>query len=177
MEKDGRVSKFTTKDLAEIGMMAAIIFVGTYLNIPYYIGSSKSMIHLGTAVLFIAVLLVGKRRGAIAAAIGLSLFDLFSVTPIWAPFTFIIKGGMAYIVGMIAYRGQYNGESMLNNILAFLLGGVFNIIGYYFVDALFYGSFIVAFQHVPSSLITTIIGVIVAVPVGKILKKSIGSRI
>lgn len=173
MEKDRRISKFTTKDLAETGMMAAIIFAGTYLNIPYYVGSSKSMIHLGTAVLFIVVLLVGKRKGAIAAAVGLSLFDFFSSTPIWTPFTFIIKGGMAYIAGMVAYRGKYNGDSIPNNILAFLLGGIFNIIGYYFIDVLFYGSFIVAFQHVPSSLITTIIGVVVAVPVGKILKKAI----
>lgn len=177
MEKRQSISKFTTKDLAETGMMAAIIFAGTYLNIPYYVGSSRSMIHLGTAVLFIAVLLVGKNKGAIAAAVGLSLFDLFSATPVWAPFTFVIKGGMAYIAGLMAYRGKYNGDSILNNIFAFALGGIFNIVGYYLVDVLFYGSFIVAFQHIPSSLVTTIIGIVAAVPVGKILKKSIGSRI
>lgn len=173
MEKSKSISKFTTRDLAETGMMAAIIFAGTYLNVPYYVGSSRSMIHLGTAVLFIAVLLIGKTKGAIAAAVGLSLFDLFSATPIWAPFTFVIKGGMAYIAGMVAYRAEYNGDNVLNNILAFVLGGIFNIVGYYLVDVLFYGSLIVAFQHVPSSLTTTIIGIVVAIPVGKILKKSI----
>ncbi|MCD2347693.1 ECF transporter S component [Clostridium guangxiense] len=84
---------------------------------------------------------------------------------------------MAYVVGLVAYRGEYNGDSILNNIFAFVLGGIFNIVGYYLADVLFYGSLIIAFQHVPSSLITTIIGIVAAVPVGKILKTAIGSRI
>lgn len=165
--------KFKTVDIVETGLMAAVIYLATqFFNIPFPLGGTKSMIHLGTAVLFIVVLLIGKNKGALAAAVGLSLYDFLSPYAVFAPFTFVVKGGMAYIAGLIAFRNGYNGNNIPNNLLAFTAGGLFNIVGYFLTDALVYRSFIMAWAHVPSSVITTIIGVVVAVPLGKALKRA-----
>lgn len=173
MEQQKSKSKFKTLDIVEIGLMAALMFVSTYINIPFYVGGTKSMIHLGTVVLFISAILMKKEKAALAAAIGFALFDGLSPYLIFAPFTFVIKGGMAYIASAIALRKNYNGNNIVNNIFAFIVAGLFNIFGYFVADSVIYNSFIIAAGHIPSSVITTIIGIVVAIPLGKVLKTAL----
>lgn len=173
METQKKLSKYSTRDVVEVGLMAALMYISTNINVPFTVGGTKSMIHLGTVMLFLSVLILKKNKAALSAAIGLSLYDALSPYLIFAPFTFVIKGGMAYIAGAIAFRKGYTGNNVLNNIIAFAAGGIFNILGYFVADTIIYHSAIIALGHVTSSVITTLIGIIIAIPAGKILKTAI----
>ena len=58
-----------TKDMVMTALMAAIIFVATYLiRIPNPATGGYS--HLGDCMIFLAVVLLGRKNGSAAAAIG-----------------------------------------------------------------------------------------------------------
>ena len=91
-------NQFTTKEITKIAMMAALVFVATYsLKVP----SLHGYTHLGDCMIFIAVLLLGGKKGAISGAIGASLADLVGGYIIWILPTFFIKFIMASIMGII----------------------------------------------------------------------------
>lgn len=54
---------FKTKRLVVIALLAAMCYVGTFINIRIPIGGSMSMVHLGTTAIFIAAVLIGKDAG------------------------------------------------------------------------------------------------------------------
>ena len=96
-------NKFTTRDLAETSLLIALVFIATrFINIRLPLASTGGLVHLGNTMLFIAAIVFGKRKGAIAGAFGMGLFDLLSEWAIWAPFTFVVRGVMGYIIGSIA---------------------------------------------------------------------------
>ena len=99
-------SKTKTFDLILTAMLVSLVFVATlFLNIRLPIAANGGLVHLGTAMLFIASILFGPKKGALAGALGMGLFDLFSGWTLWAPFTFVARGLQGYIVGKIAWSG------------------------------------------------------------------------
>nr|WP_079425850.1 ECF transporter S component [Clostridium oryzae] len=131
--KKQKSSVFSVRDLVFTSLMAALIFIATFIiQIPT---PNKGYIHLGDTMVFVAAVLLGKKKGFAAAAIGMMLADLASGYATWAPFTFIIKGVMALIAASIALRGEYNGENPINNVFAFTVAGIWMIVGYYFAGA------------------------------------------
>ena len=84
------------KRIVRIAMMAALIFAGTYtFKIPIAITGGYT--HLGDCAIFVGVMLLGRKDGALAAALGAALSDLLSGAMLWVLPTFIIKGIMALI--------------------------------------------------------------------------------
>lgn len=123
------VNSSKTIEIVQIGLMAALTYIATaVIAIPV---GDNAVLHLGDTVLFLSAVLLGKKRGAIAAAIGMTIFDLFSPYYIWAPFTFVIKGIMAYVAGAIAYRSNFEGGNSWNNLFAFIVSGIVMILGYF----------------------------------------------
>ncbi len=156
--------------LVMISLMAAICYVCTWIHIPITLGGSNSMITLGTTALFIIAVLIGKDAG-IAAAIGMSLFDIMDPAfAYWAPFTFVIKGLTGYVVGWIAFSQNSKGNNLSKNIIAFVAGGLVSLIGYFAAGIFIYQSIAVSFAHTSTSIITTIIGIIITIPLSKIIK-------
>ena len=87
------------KRIVRIAMMAALIFAGTYtFKIPIAITGGYT--HLGDCAIFVGVMLLGRKDGALAAALGAALSDLLSGAMLWVLPTFIIKGIMALIMGL-----------------------------------------------------------------------------
>ncbi|GAA0178281.1 ECF transporter S component [Clostridium sediminicola] len=172
---------FNVFRLVIIGLMAAICFVCTWIHIPISIGGFNSMIHLGTTAIFILAIIVGKDAG-IAAAIGMSLFDIMDPAfAYWAPFTFIIKGLTGYFVGLIAFSNDSNGNNLLKNVIAFIAGGLISLVGYFLAGIFIYQSVAVSFAHTSTSVISTSIGIIITIPISKIIKnlvpRSINAKI
>ena len=63
-------------------LMAALIFVATYLiKIPNPATGGYS--HMGDCMIFIAVVMLGRRNGSMAAAIGGALSDLLAGAAVW----------------------------------------------------------------------------------------------
>jgi uncharacterized membrane protein len=172
-------NSFRIIEIVQIGLMAALTYIATaVIAIPV---GDNAVLHIGDAVLFLCAILLGKKRGAVAAAIGMTFFDLFSPYYIWAPFTFVIKGVMAYIAGAIAYRGDYQGDKFWNNLFAFIVAGIVMIFGYFLaggcLNHFVYGiptigqGFIVALKDIPANILQVAGGIVIALPLSIPLKK------
>lgn len=133
MSEIKKKSQLEVADIIQVGLFAAITFVATKLiQIPYNLGgiAPNGLVHLGDSIVFIAAILFGKKKAALASAIGMTLFDLTSPYAIWAPVTLIAKFGLGYICGAIAYRGTSKGDGFLNNILATVVSGAYMVLIY-----------------------------------------------
>ncbi len=107
--------------LVMTGLMTAIITVITII-IPIPVPFTSGYIHLGDSMIFLAVIILGWKGGAIAAAFGSTFADLFLGYVYWAPWTFVIKGSMALILGLIIYQSS---KSKIHFILTSIIVIVF----------------------------------------------------
>ena len=94
-------SQDTTLDISIIGLMSALVFVGTYF---FKIPSAFGYTHLGDCMIILTVCLFGTRRGVLAGAIGAGLSDFLGGYAVWVLPTMVLKGLWAFIAGTIAYK-------------------------------------------------------------------------
>lgn len=123
----------STKVLVLTALMISLVFLaGSVIKVPSLGGG---FIHIGDSMVFVSVVVLGKRRGAIASALGMFLVDIAGGYYMWTPFTFIIKGVMAYITGVFIEKVDKENKGIkefkFKYVIAFILGGVFMIIGYF----------------------------------------------
>ncbi len=88
-----------TKKVILTGLMIALVTVATMVfmvPVPF----TNGYIHLGDSMIFLSVLILGWRYGAIASGVGSALADLFAGYANWAPWTLCIKGLMALMMGL-----------------------------------------------------------------------------
>ena len=78
-------------------MMCLIIAATMFIRIP--IPMTQGYVHLGDSMIFLSVLILGKKQGAAAAGLGSALGDVLGGYAFWAPWTFVIKFLMALILG------------------------------------------------------------------------------
>lgn len=162
-----------TIDMVQIGIMAAIIYIATYLiKIPV---GNKAVFHIGDSMVYLSAILLGKKKGVIAAALGMTLFDLSTPWFYWAPFTLIIKGGMAYLTAVIAYRKGYKGDNLWNNLFAFIVAGVWMVFGYLLSGLVVYklttNNALLSFADIPANIGQVIVGIALALPLSLTLVK------
>jgi uncharacterized membrane protein len=86
--------------MVKTALMTALVCVVTIM-IPIPIPFTNGYIHPGDSMIFLGVLLLGWKNGAIAAGLGSAVADFVLGYVYYAPFTFVIKGGMALIMGLI----------------------------------------------------------------------------
>lgn len=166
--------KFTTKDIVETSLLIALVFIATrFINIRLPIASNGGLVHLGNAMLFISAIVFGNKKGACSGAFGMALFDLLSEWAIWAPFTFIIRGVMGYIIGSIAWSKNKQGNSVITNIIAISISGVWMVIGYYITECILYGNYIQPIGSIPGNITQIVVGIIIGIPISKVLKRYI----
>ncbi len=99
-------NKLTVYDIVLVGMMAALVFVGTYLHLDVMTPMGKVMIHFGNVFCLLAGMLLGGVRGGLAAGIGSMLYDVMDpayISECWL--TFINKFMMAFLCGIIVSYG------------------------------------------------------------------------
>ena len=174
MEANKNRSKFSTKDMVQTALLTALVFVATYfINIRLPIIASGGLVHLGTAMLFIAAIVFGKEKGAIAGAVGMGIFDLSSGWAVWAPFTFVIRGIMGYIIGAIAYSRGKNGNSFLLYLLAVVISALWMIAGYYIAEIILYGNWLAPIASIPGNITQNVVGAFIGLPAAKAFKRCI----
>ena len=146
------------KTMVKTGLFMAIIFVFTYtFKIP--VSLTGGYTHLGDAAIFLAVMLLGRKNGTIAAALGGALSDLLGGFVVWVVPTFIIKGLMAWIMGTVTEKLLPNVK--MNWLIGAIAGGVLQIIGYTLVKVVMFGSK-VALATVPGITLQTSVGIVLA---------------
>ena len=137
----------TTLDVAIIGLMSALIFVGTYFfKIPTAFGYT----HLGDCMIILTVCLFGTRRGVLAGAIGAGLSDFIGGYAIWVLPTMLMKSLWALIAGYIMYHMLPNHK--YSWLIGAIIGGIVHTIGYVLVNVISYGSAAAAVEILPNSI-------------------------
>lgn len=157
----------TTKRIAKTALMIALIFVCTFtIKLPN--PATGGYTHMGDCMAFLAVLVLGKKDGALAAGLGAALSDLLTGAMIWVLPTFIFKFIMGYIMGVVLEKGN---NEKLDWIVGAILGGLFQCFAYtLFKIPLFTAT--VAFASVPRLLAQTIMGLVIYAIVANVLAKS-----
>ena len=168
-------------DIAMTAMMVCIIMVSIALfRIP--IPFTQGYVNLSDAMVFMAVIILGWKYGALAAGMGSLLGDLLSGFPMWAPWSLVIKAGMAIIFGLII-RSVSEGRDVTERrfltvtILGMFLGGLFMTAGYYFAEGIMYGNWVVALLGVPWNIGQFALGTVLAVVLGRALAKTSLNRL
>ena len=146
-------NKSQAKDFALNGVLIALVFIATYfIQIRLPISINGGLVHLGNVVLFTIAILYGGRKGAVAGAFGMGIFDVVSGWMAWAPFTFVIRGLMGWIIGSIAHRNGKEGRNVALNTLGIAAGSVVMIAGYYVTEGILYGNWIAPVTSIPGNL-------------------------
>ncbi|MCL2703514.1 MAG: ECF transporter S component [Defluviitaleaceae bacterium] len=168
-----KAQKIKVRDIAITGVLITLVFSTTmFISIPLPFSiHDGGLMHLGNVSLFIAAIVFDKKKGAIAGAFGMSLFNLLSPLGlvIWAPFTFVIRGVMGYVIGTIAEKGQ--GKNIWINIAAIAVGGAVQIAGYYIAEWILYGNPISPLLSIPGDVVQIVASSVIALPLLTILRR------
>ena len=163
-------------DIATTAMMTCIIMVSIALfRIPILF--TQGYVNLSDAMVFMAVIILGWKYGAVAAGMGSLLGDLLSGFPMWAPWSLGIKAMMAIIFGMIiqsvaARHAVSNRRFITVEILGMIVAGLAMCAGYYFAEGIMYGNWVVALWGIPWNVGQFSLGAVLAVVLNRALGKT-----
>ncbi|MFV0401399.1 MAG: ECF transporter S component [Oscillospiraceae bacterium] len=165
---------FTVRRLAVTGLMAALVFAGSWIQIPM---PGETRLHLGNVMCLLSGFILGPVFGGLSAGIGSAFFDL--TNPLYIdslPFTLVFKFLMAFVAGLVAWGKNSQGRNWKRNVIGGILGVLCYVILYVgknFIGDLFFlnmemvPALLKAGQKGLASLINAIIAVIASVPLAK----------
>lgn len=157
-----------TKNIVMTALMTALIFIATYLiRVPNPATGGYS--HLGDCMVFLSVIMLGRKYGAAAAAFGGGLSDLLAGAAVWVLPTLAIKFIMAWIMGTIITRSS--GTRRIH-IVGASIGGCFQIAAYTLVKIGIIGVG-PAVLSVPNVTFQTLFGIVAFSVIARILNKRI----
>lgn len=163
------------KEMVYTSLLAALVCVATFsIKVPSVV--TNGYVHLGDGFIFIAVILLGGKKGALAGSIGASLADILGGYSHYAIPTFIIKGVMCLIMYFVI--NKMGEENKFSWAVGAALGSVWQIAAYYVVGSAMVGSFVSTLADIPGNAVQSIAGIIVAVIFVTAFKNTpIGKRI
>ena len=165
-------------------VMAALVAVGSKLEIqiPSVLGSSR--FHLGNVMCALSGLLLGPWWGALASGLGSAVFDLFDPLRIMeAPITFVTKGVYGLVAGAV-YFNVFKGRSNYVAEAVSAAAAAVSYIAIYLVKVFFYNGLLVkglapdaawlaVLEKIPSSAFNGIVAVVFAPILGVALHKAL----
>lgn len=164
----------TTKIILTGLMMAMIVVATMLLVIP---SPTSGYIHLGDAMIFLSVLILGWKYGAVAAGFGSALADLLLGYAVYAPWTLVIKGLMGAVMGLFILKAMHKqGKVILGvpvyQLIGMVLAGCVMVAGYYIAEGVIYGNFITAALGIPLNIVQFSVGTVVATILAAALYKT-----
>lgn len=170
-------------ELVLTGLMAALVMAATsFFRIP--VPATNGYVHLGDAFVFLSVMILGRRNGTIAAATGSGLADLLGGYAHWVPWTFAIKGLMAFAFGTILIvinnrngnAGSSEKETQRSTGLltasAMALSSLIMIAGYFTAQRIIYGNLAAPLAALPGNIAQAAAGVLIAGLASAALRKT-----
>lgn len=147
------------RDMVYTAVFAAIVCVATFIiKVPLPVTGGYA--HIGDGAVFLAVILIGKKNGAWAGAIGAAFADIIGGYSIYALPTFIIKGVMALIMGAMIEKLSF--PIKYKWVAGAVTGSVWQVLAYYLVGSLMVGNFLTTISEIPGNTIQSAVGIIVA---------------
>lgn len=116
------------RKIALAGVAAAFIFIGTQIRVPTAIG----YINLGDAVILISSFILGP-WALLPAAIGSALSDLLAGYAQYIIPTFLIKGFMGFVAGVLLNK---SGVTVLRKLITGIIAEVIMVAGYFVFESL-----------------------------------------
>ena len=158
--------KFTTKDITTTAIAAALVFVMTSV---FKIPAPEGYTHLGDCMIFISVLLLGTRRGALAGGIGAALADGLSGYSHYIVPSFFIKAIMAIIMGAFTYK--IFKEKKWGWLVGAFVGGAVQVFLYTVIKIPMY-DLTYALSRLPGNIMQTGLGILIASVIIAVLNES-----
>ena len=157
-----------TRKLVMTALMLCLVLLATIaIRIPAPF--TQGYVHLGDTFIFVSVLLLGKKYGAVASGVGSAMADILGGFAIYAPWTLIIKFLMAYIMGLfveISLKRKKNVVQVagvpLIQIIGMIIAGVIMVVGYALVDGAFAGNILAGILGAPFNVIQFAVGIVIA---------------
>ncbi len=158
------------------GIMMCLVMVAT-MTIRIPVPFTQGYVHLGDTMIFLAVLVLGKRNATLAAGFGSGLADLLSGYAYYAPWTLAVKALMAFVVGAALERMEKKGQLeeghvSLPVLLAMFFGGLEMTVGYYVAASLMHGNWYTPLFSVPGNIGQFAVGMVLAFILAKALYKT-----
>lgn len=167
----------TNKVVMTALMMCMIILATMFIKVPTPF--TQGYVHLGDAMIFLSVLLLGKSRGALAAGLGSAMADVLGGYVAWAPWTFIIKALMAWVMGIFIekmVKSQKHHRTLFGvpiiEIIGMVISGIVMVIGYFVAGGFLYGNWMSSFLGIPWNIGQFAVGVVIATVLATALYKT-----
>lgn len=140
--------------------MTALVFICTVLlKIPV---GPDCYIHLGDAVVILAVLKLPRPYACFAGSVGATLADLIGGFAFWAPWTFVVKLLMILTIGIFVDKSK--------EYVGLVAGLVVAVLGYFGSEYMLFGSWAPAATCIPFNIIQVTVGAVVAEIISKRIK-------
>ena len=165
-------AKTGTHRLVYTSLMICLILLGTIVfRIP--VPMTQGYVHLGDAMIYLGVMLLGRKQGSAAAALGSALGDILGGYAFWAPWTLAIKFTMAYVTGSIierASQGEHyhkpsGAAATVITMSSMAAGGLVMCAGYLAAETVMYGSFAPAILGLPWNIGQVIVGMVLSMAI------------
>lgn len=172
------------QSIIAVGLMAALCYVGNYLQIKIPNGVLITRIHFGNSMCLLAGLLFGGLNGGLASGIGAALYDLFDpVYIVSAPFTFLSKFAMGFVCGILSKSQKRLKNETAHVLTSAIVGQLVYIVCYLaktYISQIILGYTVeTALTATATNLLTSsvnaVIAVAVSVPLYFGLKKPLAS--
>ena len=150
------------KKIVTTALFAALACVAT-MSIRIPTPGTSGYIHPGDAIVILAGVFLGPGWGFLAGGIGSAMADLLGGYFVYVPITFVIKGLISLISGLIY---QKLGTTSKSRYTAVILGGVVDIVlvagGYFLCEAVFLYGFAASAASIPANIIQGVGGLIIS---------------
>lgn len=150
------------KRLVLAALFVALACVAT-MSIRIPTPGTNGYIHPGDVIVILSGVILGPVWGFLAGGIGSALSDLIGGYFMYVPVTFVIKGLIALIAGLIYEK---IGKTQKSRYIAVILGGITDIIlvagGYFICESTFLGYGAGAIASVPANIVQGIGGLIIS---------------
>ena len=166
------MQKSPAYELMLTGLMAALVMAATsFFRIP--VVATNGYIHLGDAMVFLSVMILGRRNGTIAGASGSAMADLIGGYAHWVPWTFVIKGVMAFVTASILEAGKEKDRKPLPvSLAAMAAGSLVMISGYFLAQRIIYGNLAAPLAALPGNVVQASAGIVIAEVMSAAIRKT-----
>lgn len=160
--------------LVTTALLTALVFICTVLlKIPV---GPDCYVHLGDAVIILAVLKLPRPYACFAGAVGATLADLIGGFAFWAPWTFVVKLVMILILGIFVdlSKKKVTDKTILGvnptEFVGLIASLIVAVVGYFCCEYMLFGSWAPAATCIPFNIIQVTVGAVVAEIISKRIK-------
>lgn len=155
-----------TKLLVTTALMTALVLICTMLlKVPV---GPDCYVHLGDAVILLAVMILPRPYACFAGSVGATLADLVGGFAFWAPWTFAVKLIMIIVFGLFLDLSRKTAENKMIlrvpviEFIGLVVAMIVAVVGYFLSEYMLFGSWLPAATCIPFNIIQVTIAAIIS---------------